>query len=98
MITRYIGGASNSLAVCCFGGYEPGTSSNNTEYSYGMELLGQRLIEELTLLIRNLGSFGVLETSGLAFAGGPPFGSAITESWDGTSWTETGTTYQYGTI
>ena len=80
-------GGAQTAAVCCFGGYP--THTNNTETYNGTAWTE---VNEGNTARRNLGSFGVL-TSGLAFGGGPPFGSPtfnFTEAWDGTSWTETG--------
>jgi hypothetical protein len=79
------GFGTQNAAVSAFGGYP--TETNNTELYNGTSWTE---VNEGNTARRNLGSFGI-QTSGLAFGGGPPFpasGSTLTESWNGTSWTE----------
>jgi hypothetical protein len=79
------GFGTQNAAVNAFGGYP--TETNNTELYNGTSWTE---VNEGNTARRNLGSFGI-QTSGLAFGGGPPFpvaGTSLTESWNGTSWTE----------
>jgi len=72
-----------TAALSAFGGYP--THIANTELYNGTAWTE---VNNGNTARRNLGSFGV-QGSGLAFSGGPPFGSTrLTESWNGTSWTE----------
>jgi len=73
-----------TAALSAFGGYP--TVTTNTELYDGSSWTE---VNNGNTARRNLASFGIY-TSGLAFGGGstPPFGSGLTESWNGTNWTE----------
>ena len=82
-----MGSAGVVTSALVFGGYTPGGQTGQTESYNGTNWTE---VSDLTQVRYNMGGTGVSNTSALAFGGQPGTGpgTAKTELWTGSSWSE----------